>query len=197
MNPYESVAEFERRMAVFAGAREGVATDSCTSALFLACKFLGVKKVTLPARTYISVPAAVVHAGGSVAFEDVQWTGMYALKPYPIYDAALRLRHGMFEGGFQCLSFQSKKHLPIGRGGMLLTDDSDAARWLRQARSNGRHFNVPFTEDRIDMLGWNFYMTPEQGDKGLQLLQDLRPDLPDIVNEYPDLREMPVFKEAA
>ena len=197
MNPYESVAEFERRMAAFAGAEHGVATDSCTSAIFLACKWLKVQKVVLPARTYISVPAAVIHAGGSVAFEDFEWSGCYRLEPYPIYDAALRTKKGMFRGGFMCLSFQSKKHLPIGRGGMLLTDDAEAANWLRTARSNGRHFNVPFTEDRIDMLGWNFYMTPEQGNKGLQLLQDLKPDLPDIVEKYPDLREMPVFKEAA
>lgn len=190
---YEVVWEFERQVAAFAGAKYGVATDSCTSALFLCCKYLKVGEVTLPAMTYISVPAAVIHAGGSVVFKNIAWLGSYHLHPYPIWDSALRFRRGMYVGGFQCLSFQTKKLLPIGRGGMILTDDDEAVSWLRKARANGRDASVPYKEDRIDVLGWNMAMTPEQAARGLHLLESVNDQMPDQRHFYPDLRRMPVF----
>ena len=192
---YEVVWEFERRVASFAGAKHGVATDSCSSALFLACKYEQVGEVTLPSRTYISVPAAVVHAGGRIKFRGIHWVGVYQLYPYSIWDGAMRFKRGMYAGGLHCVSFQSRKHIPIGKGGMVLTDDSNAASWLRRARSNGRDTSVPYSEDAITMLGWNMAMTPEQAARGLQLLESYsdRPDIEDV--NYPDLRHMPVFKD--
>ena len=195
MSSYETVWEFERRVAEFCGAKHGVATDTCTNALFLSCKYMMVGAVILPARTYISVPAAIIHAGGSVKFVDYAWTGRYTLHPYPIYDSALRFRRGMYHGGLQCVSFQMRKLLPIGRGGMILTDDGEAVEWLRKARSNGRNLAVPYVKDSIGMLGWDMAMTPEQGARGLQLLETLDGNLPDQINEYPDLRRMPIFAE--
>lgn len=199
MSPaFAVVAEFERRIAEFVGAAHGVAVDSCTSALFLSLKYhslTGPGMVTLPARTYISVPMAVLHAGGSVCFEDVEWSGLYPLAPYPIWDSAKRFRRGMFKGGFHCVSFHIRKLLGIGRGGMVLTDDAEAAAWLRRARFDGRNGDVPFMQDKVEQLGWNCYMTPEQAARGLQLFEGLRADdLPDLYDPYPDLREMPVFK---
>lgn len=199
VNPYDSVWEFERQVAAFAGSKHGIAVDSCTSAIFLCCKAVFVTGVTIPAKTYISVPSAVVHAGGRVSFVDETWSGSYRLKPYQIWDSALRFRRGMFQetgGGMQCLSFQTKKLLPIGRGGMILTDDDAIAKWLRMARSNGRNTDVPFADDSISMLGWNMAMTPEQGSRGLDLLAAIADNLPDQQQEYPDLRKMPVFQSA-
>ena len=197
MNAFDIVTEFERKVAAFAGSRYGVAVDSCTSALFLACKYLNVKEATIPARTYISVPAAIIHAGGSVRFEDIAWSGAYELKPYPIVDSAKRFRASMYKDGFHCVSFHAKKLLPIGRGGMILTDDVKAAQWYRQARHDGREGGKAFMDERIEFLGWNCYMTPEQAARGLHLLEGLRLDLPDLYDPYPDLREMPVFRQLA
>lgn len=194
MTDFAKVAEFERRMAEYTGATYAVAVDSCTSAIFLCCKLLQADLVLMPARTYISVPAAVIHSGGRVEFEDVAWSGAYQLKPYPIYDSALRLTKGGYGGGFVCLSFQAKKHLPIGKGGMILLDDAPAARWLTRMRSNGRNFAVPYSEDSIEELGWNMHMMPEQAERGIGLISRLKHDAPDIEQPYPDLREMPVFK---
>lgn len=194
MSAFDVVAEFERQVAVFAGAKYGVAMDSCTSALFLACKYLGVGEVAIPARTYISVPASIVHAGGSVRFLDVQWSGAYPLLPYPIWDSAKRFRKGMYKGGFHCVSFHMKKLLPIGRGGMILTDDEKAVKWFKMARQDGREGGKPFMQEKVTFLGWNAYMTPEQASRGLHLLEGLKPDLPDLYDEYPDLRDMPVFQ---
>lgn len=192
MSAYSPVAEFEKRMAEWAGARYGVATDSCSSALFLCCKRLSVQEVTLPTKTYISVPFAVLNAGGAVRFEEVEWSGVYQLKPYPIFDGALRMKRGMYQGGLHCLSFQMRKHLPIGKAGMILLDNEQEAEWYRCARSNGRNLKVPYSEDRISMVGWNFSMTPEQASRGLHLLETLE-DKDDQRIEYQDLRQMPVF----
>lgn len=194
---YESVWEFERRVAEFAASKYAVATDSCTSAIFLCCKYLGVRKVTLPANTYISVPFAVIHAGGTVAFEDFHWLGSYRLEPYDIVDSALRFHIGMYQGGLHCLSFQARKILPIGRGGMVLTDDAEAAAWLRKARANGRNPEIAYGDDQIGSIGWNMAMTPEQASRGIQLLENVQIDHPDQQPVYPDLRRMPVFGMAA
>jgi dTDP-4-amino-4,6-dideoxygalactose transaminase len=196
MSPaFAVVAEFERQVAAFAGAKHGIAVDSCTSALFLSMKYSGIGEVVVPAQTYISVPMSVLHAGGSVCFQDFSWSGAYQLEPAPIWDSAKRFRRGMYEGGLYCVSFHIRKLLGIGRGGMVLTDDERAAAWLRRARFDGRNGDVPFMQDKVEQLGWNCYMLPEQAARGLQLLEGLRSDaLPDLYDPYPDLREMPIFK---
>ncbi len=190
---FRVVEMFEEAVAEFAGSRYGVAVESCSMGLYLACLDRQVATVTIPARTYISVPAAIIHAGGRVEFIDRPWSGTYRLDPYDIIDGALRMRRGMYEGGLHCLSFHARKLLPIGRGGMVLTDDADAADRLRRARFDGRIGSIPFGRDQIEEFGWNAYMTPEQAARGLQLLEALPDDRPDLTPVYPDLREMPVF----
>lgn len=208
MNAYGVVAEFERRVAEFAGARFGVAVDCCSNAIFLCLQYAQWRgwatdygrreaAVTLPARTYVSVPMACVHAGYRVRFEDYDWRGVYKLAPLEITDGAKRFRRGMYRGGLHCLSFHAKKHLPIGRGGMVLTDDEPAAKWLRKARYDGRD-GKPYADELVDMLGWHAYMTPEQAARGLALLDVMPSDqMPDLTEDYPDLRKMPVFMDGA
>lgn len=201
MNPFAIVDEFERQVADFAGAKHAVATDKGTSAIFLALQWCfrqapGDRRVTLPARTFISVPMMVMQAGGSVDFVDYSWKGVYRLSPFPIYDGALRFRKGMYEGGLHCLSFHSRKILPIGEGGMVLTDDARAAQWLRKMRYCGRkapHYRV---ED-VDELGWLMYMSIDKAARGLQLMQwsSALENAPDQVVEYPDLRTVRAFSE--
>ena len=113
-NPYKIVKMFEEEIAHHTGAPYAVSVDSCTNALFLSCKYLspdGVE-VSIPKRTYLSVPQALAHAGARVTFEDVDWEGAYQIKPLPLYDAAKRLTSGMYiPGTLMCLSFHIKKHL--------------------------------------------------------------------------------------
>ena len=194
--PYEAIRKFEETVAEFAGARYGVAVDSCTNALFLCCVLRQVKKVTLPAHTYVGVPCSVIHAGGKVEFELKSWSGCYQLNPYDIHDSALRFRKGMYTFGLYCLSFHIKKHLPIGRGGMILTNSEHDAKWLRRARFDGRR-EVPLLQDDLDMLGWNMYMTPEQASRGLHLFSLIKDsdidDIPMTQQGYPDLRNYAVY----
>lgn len=194
MNPFKVVQMFEESIAEYTGSPYAVAVDSCTNALFLCCKYLEVSEVVIPARTYLSVPQSILHAGGKVRFKDIEWKGIYQLEPYPIYDAAKRFTRLMYlSGTFMCLSFHIKKHLKIGKGGMILTDDIDAVKWFKKARYEGRS-EVFYLEDDITSLGWNMYLTPEQAARGLWLLQNMPEHNEDLTEGYKDLREFTLFK---
>jgi dTDP-4-amino-4,6-dideoxygalactose transaminase len=199
-SPYDVVKMFESEIANYTGAPFAVSVDSCTNALFLCCKWLKIKQVEIPSKTYLSVPMSVIHAGGEVVFDKTpvvnDWSGMYQLKPYPIYDSAKRLTSDMYLAGtYMCLSFHIKKQLKIGKGGMILTDDIQAYEWFKRARYEGRS-EIGYKEDNIKELGWNMYMTPEEAARGLTLLQnypDHNQDL-DEHNGYRDLTDFDVFK---
>jgi dTDP-4-amino-4,6-dideoxygalactose transaminase len=192
--PYTIVSEFEKKIAEFAGSKYAVAVDSCTNALFLCCKYLKVNKITIPSKTYVSVPCAIIHAGGVVAFEDVNWSQKYQLKPYPIYDAAGEFHKNMYvENSYFCISFSATKPINIGKGGMILTNDEQAKDWFKLARYMGRH-EIPLKEDKIEVLGWNMYMTPEQAARGLLLLLSPRKCPTVCSNNYPDISKFNIYK---
>lgn len=197
MNPYQIVKDFEQAVADYTGAPYAVAVDSCTNAILLCCKYYRVDTVRLPKKTYVGVAYSVIHAGGKIEFVDNKWQGAYQLEPYPIIDSARRFKRNMYVfGTLYCLSFHWSKHLPIGRGGMILTDDVEAAKWLRKARFDGRMEGVPCKEDTFDVPGFHFYITPEQAARGLMLMQSVKDDNPDLPEEnYPDLSERFKWKE--
>ena len=198
MHPFEVVKTFESALAEYSGSKFAVSVESCTSALLLACAYLKVKKVTIPKRTYPSVPCSIIHAGGSVEFEELEWEGIYQLKPYPIYDGAKRFRRGMYvPESFHCLSFHAKKILPIGRGGAILTDSKEAYDWFKIASFDGRHPGVTLAKDSFQMIGWNCYMTPEQAARG-HLLLSMMPDFNADQKEdppYPDLSTFSIYSQ--
>lgn len=197
-NPFKIVRMFEEELAHYTGAPYVITVDSCTSALMLVCKYLQVQTVTIPSKTYLSVPQSIIHAGGTPIFDTTanQWSGIYQLKPYPIWDAAKRFRAGMYiPGSFMCLSFHIKKILKIGKGGAILTDSAEAAEWFKVARYEGRH-QMLYHEDNIDFNGWNMYMTPQEAAHGLALMQNMELNNPDQGenNGYRDLTEFDLFK---
>ena len=201
-NPYKIVRQFEEEIAAYTGAPYAVSVDSCTNALFLICKYLNVKEVTIPSKTYLSVPHSIIHSGAEVIFdkraEANHWQGVYQLKPYPIYDAAKRLTSDMYiKGAYMGLSFHIKKQLPIGKGGMILTDNEKAVEWFKKARYEGRSEKF-YKEDDITFCGWNMYMTPQQASTGLALLQNYPKHNKDLeeINGYRDLTEFTVFKDS-
>jgi perosamine synthetase len=68
------VREFERRFEEYTGVRHAVATTSCTTALHLAIEILGAgpgDEVIVPAFTWVATPNAVVYAGATPRFCDV------------------------------------------------------------------------------------------------------------------------------
>ena len=201
-HPFKVVSMFEENMAEFTGAPYAVAVDSCTNALQLACEFADVafwdNPVSIPCRTYLSVPQAIMNAGGEVKCREEKWQGIYELKPYGIYDSAKRLKRDMYiPGSMMCLSFHYKKAIPIGKGGMILLDNPEAVEWLKQKRYEGRTPGLSYHEDDITMLGYNMYMTPEQAARGMTLLSNHPDDFPDQIEspDYRDLRTFTLFKD--
>jgi len=208
-NPYSIVKHFEEEVAEYTGAPYAVSVDSCTNAIFLCMRYfkdvIMTKhedfEITIPSKTYLSVPQSIKHAGFDVTFdarEEINnWKGIYQLKPLPVYDAAKRFTSDMYvPDTFMCLSFHIKKQLALGKGGMILTDNEEAVKWFKQARYEGRGEKL-YHEDDITMLGWNMYMTPQEAAHGLALMQNYPVDVPDLEenNGYRDLTEFTVFKE--
>jgi perosamine synthetase len=68
------VAAFEQAMASYVGARHAIATTNCTTALHLALLCSGVgpgDEVIVPSFTFIATANAVLHAGATPVFVDI------------------------------------------------------------------------------------------------------------------------------
>lgn len=189
---------FEQALSEYTGAPYVVAVDNCSSALLLALLYEGVKGKTIkiPERTYMSVPCMIKFAGANVAFYPTRSKikGEYLLEGTKVYDSALRFTSGMFRKGyFQCLSFSGPfKHLKLGKGGAILTDNKEAYEWFKRARNSGRN-ECSYHEDNFTQLGFNFYMLPEIAAKGLGLMRGMPKHNEDLELPYPDLSKFPVY----
>jgi len=205
-DPWDVVEMFEQEVAKFAGCKYGIAIDNSTNGLFLCLKYMwkqyhGMRmfpeEVTIPSRTYCSVPMAIIHAGYKVKFEDIEWSGVYQLKPLLTYDGATRWTEGMYEAddGYQTVSFGLKKRIPIGKGGMILTNDKYAVDWFKMMRYEGRHNDISYIEDEFGCIGYNMYMTPEDAARGLILMSHTPKENEDSGGSYNciDLTKQEVF----
>jgi len=196
-DPWDVVELFEKKVSDYAGSKYAISTDNCTDAIFLCLKYFTHKRtVTIPKKTYLSVPQTIIHAGNSVLFDEVEWSGVYQLKPYSIWDGATRFKKDMYKGGYHCLSFHIKKHIPIGKGGMILTDDIKFRDWARMARYEGRNYKVKYEDDKPTMIGWNMYMYPEQAALGCMLFDEYEEQSDcGASHSYYDLSELDIFND--
>jgi FkbM family methyltransferase len=202
---YDVTKSFEERLAEYTGAPYAVTIDNQSNALFLALYYEKItgKTIKIPSRTYPSVPCEIIHAGGKVEFEPVYGStlkGPYQLSPTNVWDSALRFTTDMYiPGTHMCLSFTGPyKHLKLGKGGAILTDDFEAYKWFKRARYSGRN-EVSYHDDNFDMIGWNFYMMPEIASRGLLLMNQFynMDGTPkhneDLELPYPDLSKFNVY----
>jgi dTDP-4-amino-4,6-dideoxygalactose transaminase len=96
-----------------------------------------------------------------------------------------------------CISFQFRKHLSLGRGGIILTDNKKAAFELKKMSYDGRLPNTPWREQDIDTMGYHYYMTPETAQLGLEKLDDAIKTPPKqwTILDWPDVSKMKVFNK--
>lgn len=202
---YKVTEEFEQKLAEYTGAKYAVTLDNCSNAIFLALKYERIEgeEITIPSRTYPSVPCEIIHAGGKVKFEFVNGKtikGAYQLKPTRTWDSALRFTSDMYiPNTFMCVSFTGPyKHFKLSKGGAILTDDYKAYLWFKRARYSGRR-ECSYHEDNFDMIGWNFYMMPELAARGLLLIAQFYDTNgnpkhnEDLEMPYPDLSKFEVY----
>jgi dTDP-4-amino-4,6-dideoxygalactose transaminase len=172
-DPWDLVDLFEKNVAHYTGSKYGIAVDCCTNAIFLSLKYLNSKKkLLIPKNTYISILSAITLANYNFRFVKKEWSGSYQIEPLPIYDSATKFTKDMYvKKTYMCLSFHHRKHIQIGRGGMILTDSKKAYNWFKKARYDGRDLNINYKKDDFKIRGWHMYMTPEQAAFGLELLK--------------------------
>ncbi len=206
-DPIDIIDIFEKKVAKFAGSKYAIAVNSASSGIFLCLKHYqntyGNQKdfpttITVPSRTYISVPMTVINAGFKVKFEDIKWKGIYDLEPFNLVDGATRWTKNMYvgDGALQVVSFQIKKRVPIGVGGMILTDNKKEYEWLKLASHDGRNMNVHYGDDEFAVIGWHMNMIPEDAARGI-LLMDSLPEVNEDVygwENYYDISKRKVFE---
>lgn len=200
MNPYKVTEDFEAALCAYTGAPYAVAVNSCSAAIMLACEWcfslLPSVRVTIPSRTYVSVPQAIIRAGGTPKFRDYSWRGAYQLEPLPVWDCARRFSSGMYRAAqFQCVSFAAAKILGIEQGGAILHDNAKADLWFRRMRFDGRTPGVDPSEDTFDLVGHHCIMLPSVAAQAIVRLHHLPLHNADQ-NEYlyPDLSKHPAFR---
>ena len=197
MDNNEFITMFEKELSKYTGAPYVVLTDSCTNAIFLILTHIkdtsyvpsGLEIVTIPKQTYVGVAHSIVNAGFQLAFDDIKWKGTYQLGDLPIWDSAVDLHKDMYNGGFQCLSFQQKKRLNIGKGGAILCNNENDYKALKKLAFDGRG------EGEITK-GFHMNMIPDDAAKGLLILNQiqLRYDNVGSYIDYPDLSNIGYFK---
>jgi len=225
-----AVANFEAAFADYVGASYAIALCNGTATLHTALVALGVRpgdRVAVPPLTMSSTTIAVLHAGAVPVYVDVEpdtWlfrgysqealsSAMYAV-PVSLYglhydggalygtvdDAAQTLRSHNTSAKFTSYSFQASKILPLGEGGMLVTNDETLARAARefsslgyrmdprQPRINKHHLKHP-RYNRHWTLGWNYRMSEIVAYEGIKALQDNGPGHRRMVDVWKDVRQ--------
>lgn len=166
-----AVADFEGAFADFVGARFAVSFVNGTATLHTGLLALGVKpgdKVSVPCITMASTTIAVLQAGATPVFVDIDpetWlmqkpatdysipVSLFGLCPpdaassHSIDDAAQTLRR-QGPSAFTSYSFQASKILSTGEGGMLVTDSEELATRARELASLG--YRMDAKQPRID-----------------------------------------------
>tara|TARA_R110000868_G_scaffold84_2_gene833 strand:+ start:3165 stop:3815 length:651 start_codon:yes stop_codon:yes gene_type:complete len=209
---YKVTEDFEKSLGDYTGAPYVVTVDNQSNALFLSLYYeKNVKKgisgetITIPSRTYPSVPCEIIHAGLKVDFYEVKGKtikGSYNLIGSNVWDSALSFTSNMYKPEtHMCISFTGPyKHFKLSKGGAILTDDYDAYLWFKRARYSGRR-ECSYHDDHFDMIGWNFYMMPELATRGLLLINqfyniDGSPKHnEDLELPYPDLSKFEIYKK--
>jgi|SaaInl5LU_22_DNA_1037371.scaffolds.fasta_scaffold16972_6 dTDP-4-amino-4,6-dideoxygalactose transaminase len=209
---YKVTEEFEEKLADYTGARFAVTLDNMSNALFLALYYehnvmnRTEDEITIPNRTYPSVPCEIIHAGLKVNWREVKGKtikGAYQLEGSNVWDSALTFTADMYKPNtHMCVSFTGPyKHFKLSKGGAILTDDYDAYIWFKRARYSGRR-EMSYHEDNFDMLGWNFYMMPELAARGLLLMGQFyeiggkKKHNEDLELPYPDLSKFEIYNKA-
>jgi dTDP-4-amino-4,6-dideoxygalactose transaminase len=160
---------FEKTIADWFGAPYGVAVDCCTHGIELCLRYTNASSILVPHNTYLSIPMLAEKLNIKRTWQYLEWVDYYYVSNNVIDAAVLWKKGSYIPNNFMVLSFQFKKHLNLGRGGMILTDDIKAANILKSMSYDGRDLNsnLAWTEQDIYNTGYHYYMTPETAELGL------------------------------
>lgn len=189
------VEEFEKQIANFFDSPYAVAVDCCTHGLEVCLRYTKEEIIRVPFRTYISIPFLASKLSIKLEWKDENWNDYYYISERIIDAAVLWKKDSYIKNTFMCISFQFRKHLNLGRGGMILCPDKKSYNELKKMIYDGRDPNIPWRDQNIESVGYHYYMTPETASKGIEKLPEAIKRDPKKwkITEWPDLRNMKVF----
>ena len=212
---FQFINEFESALCNYTGFSYAVCVDCCTNAVLLSLEMLNRAHViqkdnivlNIPSRTYMSIPMTLKNNGWNIQLVDRKWEGFYEIGSTRVFDSATDFHSNMAEDyhkdSIVCISFQQKKRLALGRGGAILLNNYIQYKYLTRLRYDGRNARMSDKKeietfpDNI-ICGYHCYMEPEKAAKGILLLNQsnlLPPYIKHTSEEYPDLLNLPVFKQ--
>lgn len=149
-------AAFEKEFAEYVGCKYAIFTNSCTSALKIAYKWLventpstndpyqaRVMAVSIPKNTFCATYSAAKEVGlGYFWHGDTTWSGLVRVNmsyggvkdetPCLIEDSAHRIEpNDPLIGKIRCYSFYVTKNMTTGQGGMFCTNDKEIYDYAR------------------------------------------------------------------
>lgn len=199
------VEEFEKELADYVGSKFVVATDSCTSALFLSLKWERLQAenfhesfhyVKIPSMTVPLVANACIEAGFEILFNDeTDWVGSaYNIESTKVWDSAHQLQRNQFKnmGDSEiklCFSFYPTKTIGSADGGAIATDDKNFYWWAKSASTYGRNMHQKGNswDYDISMVGYKRHYTNLQAAiclEQLKRLDETNAKRQDIVKRY-------------
>lgn len=206
-NNFDFVDLFETRLCEYTGFKYAVCVDCCTNGILISLEMLRrlgcVDKntpISIPRNTYMSVPMTLINNGWKISLIDEHWSGFYRIGNTKVFDSATDFHENMsqdYDNDFiVCVSFQQKKRLSLGRGGVIFVDNEDYHAILKRMVHDGRNSKlsqVLEVNDHPDdiILGYHCYLEPEKAALGITKLNQ---PLPEYVKhsflEYPDLCDL-------
>ena len=179
------VFKFEKELAKYVGAKHVIATDSCTSALFVSLEYENKKVVYIPSMTVPLVANVCLEADLEVKFNgETDWVGSaYNIWGTNVYDSAHQLQRGQYgklvkdnPGAKLCFSFYPTKTIGSADGGAIATDDDEFADWARSIITYGRDQKAKYQNSwdyDVAMQGYKRHYTNLQATICLEQLRRL------------------------
>ena len=169
------VIQYEKRIADYVGAKYACAVNSATNAIFLIMKmeeYMNPRTIKIPSIIPPVVANAIITSGNKVEFTDnVKWVGdsyiLHKFRKFKVVDSAQKLEPQQFRkeckpNDLMIFSHYPTKPLGGADGGVIVTDDYDKYKWMKEAVLNGTTFADNNWERGISFPGYKFYMSSIQ-----------------------------------
>ena len=194
---FQAIADFEKQISDFFGSPYAVAVDCCTHGLELCLRMKNTKKIKVPRHTYLSVPMLASKLNIELEWTDEKWKDYYYLTDDIIDAAVLWRKDSYVPNTYMCVSFQFRKHLSLGRGGIILFDKKEDFDTLKKMSYDGRNPDEPWAKQNINSIGYHYYMTPETAILGMEKLPEAIKRAPKqwVYTDWVDLTTMDIFRE--
>ena len=212
VNNMDFIQLFENKLCKYTGFKHAVTVDCCTNGILISLEMLRrigkidkSNQLIIPQRTYMSVPMTLKNNGWNIQFDDIRWFGKYEIGNTKVFDAATDFKENMnsdySDNAIVCVSFQQKKRLSLGRGGVILFNDESHEKMLKRLRYDGRNHYVSDRDEMRDnpddiICGYHCYMEPDKAAEGIlkiNQIQTLREYSVHSFSEYEDLTKLKIW----